>query len=61
MTKFSIKLANANKEIVAEKEFHSDGTPVPGTEIWELPEPVQARGLRIESLGTEDGWALLLF
>ncbi len=53
MTKFSIKLANANKEIVAEKEFHSDGTPVPGTEIWELPEPVQARGLRIESLGTD--------
>ncbi len=53
MTNFSIKLANSNKDIVAEKDFHTDGTPVNGVEIWNLPEPVKARGLRIESLGKD--------
>ena len=48
---FRIRIANSNNDLVAEKNFHTDGSAVVDQETWVLDAPVQARGLRIESLG----------
>lgn len=47
---FRIILVNKDKKIVAEKSFHTDNSPASTCETWVLDSPVEARGIRIESM-----------
>ncbi|MEG2809429.1 MAG: discoidin domain-containing protein [Akkermansia sp.] len=50
LTNYKIKLIDGDKKVILEKDFHTDGSPVASPETWELDTPIQARGIRIESL-----------